>query len=181
MANNCIYSMRVVAKQKESIERLLKIMQYKDPEYYLYRVFSAEFADLGNCADPVYFEQDGDYVWSEIHGDVAWACDGWLGPKHEYHEKSKLGASYTNLYELCKVLNVGVEIWSEEPGQHFQEHYIVDHLGQRYLEQAEDYSMEDPDNTGFAGDYMNWNDSCDVYELPTGMVEEYNKGMNENG
>ena len=39
MANDCCGTMRVVAKNKRAIDRFERIMQYKDDEFFCYRVF----------------------------------------------------------------------------------------------------------------------------------------------
>ena len=71
MANNCWYTLRVISPTKEAIDRLLQIMQYKDKEYHLYRVFGADFGDEPTLGD--------DGLWTAtITGDVAWSCDNWI-------------------------------------------------------------------------------------------------------
>lgn len=55
MANNCDFTIRAVGKTKESVEKLLDVLRYKNPEMCLYRVFSADKTTEGA-------KQDGD-LW----------------------------------------------------------------------------------------------------------------------
>lgn len=140
MANNCFYQMKVVADKKENIERLLTILNYKDNEYFIYRVFSADNFD-------VIVEENG-LFYAVIEGDVAWSCAKWFETEEDEktliclgYEKDENGmelfdkpiygtAHYITLDLLCKKLNIGIELYSEECGCEFQEHYVVNHNGE---------------------------------------------------
>jgi len=51
MANNVHYYIKAVAKDKSSLERLYKIMNYEDSDYCLYRVRGATAIDHDECFD----------------------------------------------------------------------------------------------------------------------------------
>ncbi len=51
MANNCKFYLKAVAKDKDALERLYKIMKYEDPEFFIHRVFSASPLKLEDLAD----------------------------------------------------------------------------------------------------------------------------------
>ena len=83
MANNCFYTMMAVSKNRNALERLLKIMRYKDIEYYLYRVFNAD--------DDKIRESNG-YYYVSINGDVAWSCANWFDTKEDLDSLAGTGA-----------------------------------------------------------------------------------------
>ena len=45
MSNDCFYQMKAVSKTKDALEKLEKILNYKDEDYYIYRVKDAEAFD----------------------------------------------------------------------------------------------------------------------------------------
>lgn len=132
MANNCYYILLAVSKNKESLERLHKIMNYKDEEYFIYRCFEATESSIS--------EEDGFYT-IEISGDCAWSCFKWFESVEKPDElltrtvdpqglHSCDPAHYISLDLLCKKLEIGIELYSEESGCCFQEHYHVNHKGE---------------------------------------------------
>lgn len=115
MANNCYYQMKVVADSKEILERLEKIMDYEDPQYYIRRVRCVDMQDVD--------KEDG--LWTATYsGDVAWAAHSWVDdvPSKEPDED---GRFYTTLTALSKELGFSFEIFSEEAGCCFNEHFHV--------------------------------------------------------
>ena len=69
MANDASFDMKVVAKDKETIDRLLSIMKYEDKEFYIYRV---------RDVDVLYpAEKEGDNYSAVFQGDVAWSASAW--------------------------------------------------------------------------------------------------------
>ena len=160
MANNCPYNMRVVAKDKAAIERLYNIMRYRDSEYYLYRVFSVEKDET---------EEDGDLFVADFFGDVAWGCSPWIYDETDKTKKSATGAHYSNLLEICADLNVGVEIFAEEEGIGFQQHFRVDRRGEIDISESADWSCEYNEDgepisqTGGLEGYMDWSYCSEIY------------------
>ncbi len=153
MANDCSGTVRVVAKSKETLDRLAKIMTYEDKEYFVSRCRNFE-------ANGEAFEEDGFFV-QDFSVDGAWNCARFF--ETDENEKELLVKGYekkadglldfekpiygtahlTNLVELAKKLGFGMELWSVEPGVGFSEHITLDHEGEYYYETG-DYSAEYP-------------------------------------
>lgn len=143
MANNCFYQIKAVAKNKEALERLVQIMQYKDSEYFIYRCFEAE-ANI---------YKDGDFYVADISGDVAWSCSKWFATEENKGELIVLEydnefnptygtAHYISLDLLCKKFGIGIELFSEESGFQFQEHYLVNSNGDFEFNEREHWEQE---------------------------------------
>lgn len=139
MANNCEYDLRAVSKSKETLEQFIAVMKYEHPDYYLYRVFEAD-------PDSIVSYQDLFGVY--ISGDVGWSCYEWVHSSEDLNKKSGNGAHYISMRELCKRLDVGVEIFSREPGCAFQEHYVIDHTGTVLVDETEQWIVHWTDETG---------------------------------
>ena len=142
MANNCFYEMKAVAKSKEALERLVEIMKYKDSEYFIYRCFSAE-ANI---------YQDGEYYVADISGDVAWSCSKWFGHEENKDELIVLSydkdmnetygtSHYITLDILCERLEIALEVYGQESGCEFQEHYVVNSKGEVVVSECESWSQ----------------------------------------
>lgn len=164
MANNCSYMMRIVGKTEESVSRFIRVLQYKDYApgngLYLARIFSAE------TTDPIY--KDGDLFVGEVVGDCAWGIACCMsGETNSYYADSSHSPMFsvwrgiedgeirfanidTTVPMLCELLDVGVEIWSEEPGMGFQEHWIV--------------SRENGENYDQGIECVNWTEGYDEDE-----------------
>ena len=179
MPNFCSYDLKAVSKNKESLERLLKIMNYKDPEYFVRRCFQA-------CGDGGVYE-DGDYYVIDIFGNVAWSCNSWF--EHEEHTSQVsdkdgmdphgsgddyLGpAHYVTLDILCERLDIGIECWGQELGCCFQEYYLVNHKGEvvcndcmEYTEIWEDWNgekLEEPEKVGGFEEYCEFSFPEEIY------------------
>lgn len=135
MSNDCVYKLRVVAKSPESILRLFNIMSYKDRNWYMYKA-----KDVFWEKHP---EQEGEFWVAELAGDVGWDHYWWF---HDYNEDG------TPVYdgprrlvtfpELCKELDFGVESWTEESMECFQQHAICTASGKIIVEDKKDYDRE---------------------------------------
>ena len=167
MANTCIYTMKAVSENKEALERLVSIMKYKDPEYFIYRCFEAH--------SNIY--KDGEYYVADISGDVAWSCSNWFGHeekpdelivlKYDENMKEIYGTShYISLDLLCKKLGIGIEVFSEERECCFQEHYMVNSEGEitinERVEWIEDWWDEAITTHGFEY-YCQFNYPCEIF------------------
>lgn len=132
MANNCAFLLKAVSKSKENLDRLVKIMNYEDEKgWHLCRIFSADVHDTE--------EVNGLYAYT-IGGDCAWSvgtCMTEGGYFDNYRStrgilkcpskwksggKEKCAEIVVTMPQLCELLDMGVEIWSEEEGCQFQEH-----------------------------------------------------------
>ena len=106
MANCCFYNMLAVSPKEESLERLIEIMKYKDPEWYIYRV--------RECTEEPIYKSD-DLYWVRISGDVAWSTSSWLEKEVSDKDRnaSEDGTKYTTLVELSSLLDISFYILSE--------------------------------------------------------------------
>ena len=108
MANNCAYNMVVVGKDKESVERMAKILRNEDDRFFLYRVFDVFVVDDAS-------EKNG--LWTmEMCGDTAWTTEPWVKMSPSEDEVRQTGAHRSNLMEMCKSLGIGVEVFGEDEG-----------------------------------------------------------------
>lgn len=130
MSNDCNYSMVAVSYKKSALEKLINIMNYKDENYYIYRVKEVDSSEI--------YSYDN-YYCVDIFGIVAWSCYDWFNSKELPEELIMLNynqgnpiygtAHYITMDLLCKKLKIGIELYSDECGCCFQEHYHVDHEG----------------------------------------------------
>lgn len=166
MANDCSYDMRVVGESKEAVERMGKILGYEDPEFFLYRVF-----DMIAAKEAAKDEQFTQYWTLDYSGDVAWNPDPWIDGIPDPNNKSKTGAHYSNLQEICKALKVGVEVWAQEFGEACQWHFIVSPAGEVSVnENYDDLRVEDDGEGGeklvggFDDGFLDWSPAGDIME-----------------
>ena len=93
--------MCAVAKNREVLERLIRIMNYED-EYYIYRVNQATAGDI---------EQEDDLYTVRIMGFVAWSCGSWFDRVERFDETIESGGHYVTLDILCERLGIAVEVF----------------------------------------------------------------------
>ena len=150
MANNCLYSMKAVSASRDALDRLVKIMKYEDPEYCLYRVFSAEAYNA---------EKKGDLNAIYIDGDVAWSPDPWFNPTQWTVENDgkteppdadgkRRTVRMVTFRELCPILGIGVEVFGSEVGCEFQCHQACSPDGRIIVDDTERYTEEWEDEDG---------------------------------
>ena len=156
--------MQAVAKTREALERLLSIMKYEDKEFYIYRVRDV-YVDM----EPNTLEYKGGKLWTmKLSGDVAWSATPWVRGVPNPDEKSETGAGYTNLAELCKKLDIGVEVWTSEPGMCFQEYILIDNSGKVKYD-TEEWTLEydddmNPIEEGGFEEYGEWSFPEEIYK-----------------
>ena len=127
MPNYCNYSMKVVGT-KQNIQEFIKVIQ-ADYNYYdmtfsydrhMFRVFEAEHDEIEERADGR-FE-------TVINGYCAWSVASCMFAAGYYRDSQKSHPDNfkgTTLDIESKNLNLDIEVYSEEPGCCFQEHYII--------------------------------------------------------
>lgn len=161
MPNWCEYEMKVVAKDHKAIDRLLSIMNYRDSEFYLYRVASARMSVFDNTYPNV--------CSAIIEGDVAWSTNYWTSPRKEDDIASDTGARLARLQDICEKLDIAVEIFSREPGIGFQTHEVINNLGEIELDECVDWTEEYEDLDGVlheeAGGFADFGEYCGANEL----------------
>lgn len=143
MANDCSGTCRVVAKSREAVERLERIMNYRDAEFCVSRC--REFRPLGKIE-----EHDGLFR-RDFAVDGCWNCERFFSTDED--KANLVGTAYlTNLPNLAKVLDFGCELWSTEPGCGFMEHITLNRYGE-YGCEVGDYSETYPDGEDGEPDY----------------------------
>lgn len=164
MANCVPYTLKVVAKNTDIFQRLLKILNYKDPEYFIYRVYDAKMTDEEDTGDG--------YFTCEFVGNVAWGCSPWINDKenvNDIHEET--GSHYTSLTHLAEQFGFAFELYCEDPAMMFQEYWRVNAKGELVdEEQADEWDEE----TGEGGleHYNEFSDPKEVYELGKGDLKK---------
>lgn len=146
MPNYCNYSMYVKGK-KEKVEEFIKVIQ-ADYDYnimkfgydrHLFRVFEAE------CDGA---EELGDDEWAAIiNGYCAWSVASCMfedGYYKDCKERFKENFRGTTLIKESENLNLEIEVFSEEGGCCFQEHYRI-RYGVLELDECEDWYEYDLD------------------------------------
>ena len=164
MANNCFYTIKAVSKDKNALERLIKIMNYEDNEYYIYRCFSAYKDDE--------YDKNDLYVIM-ISGDCAWSCVKWFDNQEVFTDKDENNAHYVTLDILCEKLKIGIELFSEEPGVGFQEHYVVHSNGNKVVDEEAEWiqkffdedgeELDEPIEEGGFDNYCSFADAEEIY------------------
>ena len=148
--------MTVVGKTKKSLRRLVDILLYKDPEFCLYRCRQNDFQDWEEEFAPVKDEQSG--MWSMcLEGEVACSCAGWFKRMKRacfYGKKAEGGhGTFRVFQDICKALNIGVELYAADEEQCVQEHYAVNHLGRLIHSETEEFvPSEGSDNEWISAD-----------------------------
>lgn len=129
MPNICLYSMCVKGK-KENIEEFIKVIKadydYGTMEFthdrHLFRVFSADDNEIEQVDDDVY-----EVI---INGDCAWSVSSCMFESYYYSDlKQRFPNEFrgTTLPIESERLNLDIEVYSEECGCCFQEHYVIIH------------------------------------------------------
>ena len=117
MANNCLYTMKVIGDSKENVDAFVAMLTYENQERYFARIFSA---------DPYDEEEKNGRYSVMVAGDCAWSVHSCMcsGPWSYYSQGNN--GDLTNLEIETERLGLTVEIFSQEPGVGFAEHYIYD-------------------------------------------------------
>ncbi len=128
MPNYCNYSMCVVGKQHENVEEFIKVIQadydYGRMEFshdrHMFRVFEADYSEIEK-------REDGRFQ-TIINGYCAWSVVTCMLEGGYYNRfKSDFPDNFrgTTLDRESKKLNLDIEVYSEESGMCFQEHYVI--------------------------------------------------------
>lgn len=148
MANECTGTMKVVCRtgNEAAIDRLVKIMRYRDPEWYMYRVF--EFYE-----NEREHTEDG-FTVATFSISVAWSGWRWFESDHSgwtiLNEENPKG---TDFMSLCRLLGIGVEYFATEVGCEFAEHYLCDSNGALLIEESAHYEEVYPLDANGEPDY----------------------------
>ena len=159
MANICNFSMMVKGK-KENIESFIAMME-QEGNVYMGRGAVINFTDMEEVDNGKYRCQiDGYTKWSIQSSLIDNAISMRIKPDMwnfgENVDKTKL--SFVTLFEACEQLELDMEVYSEECGNCFQEHYLfVD--GELVKNECVDYEErynEDTDEYESIGGFDSW-------------------------
>lgn len=116
MPNYCNFWMKACGEKKDCL-KLLEIMQRDynctaDDQPHLWRVFEAESTK----------ETDNSI---EISGYCAWSVETCMFDGDGTYQSGDTTGKGTTIDKISKELNLDIEIFSEESGMEFAEHYII--------------------------------------------------------
>ena len=126
------------------------------PEFCLYRCWQNDFQDWEDEFAPTKDKKSG--LWSMcLEGEVARSCSGWFKRMKRacfYGKKTKGGSGTFRVFQdICKALNIGVELYSADEERCVQEHYAVNHLGRLIHSETEEFvPSEGSDNEWISAD-----------------------------
>lgn len=142
MANYCSYEMKIKGK-KENVDKLIEYLKsdYRyennvlvecEADKHFCRVFECHIAESG----------EEEYQGYEIvYGSCAWSVlSCMMSGDHTYYKDFKKceNNKVTCMTEATKELDLEVEIFSEEPGCCFMEHFLID-KGEILIEECVDW------------------------------------------
>lgn len=183
MPNYCRFTM-AVAGYHSNVDAFINVLNYKDENHQMYRVFEADVYDRVDIN-----------LWSKayITGDCAWSVyvcmlpgfGTYFSDDFEYTFKSIVNHKEikfigTNCLLEAKRLNLTIEIYSEEPGMQFCECYKI--LPNGILSVDKQGKFE----SWWIEDYQSYNDMVEDYTIdghpnPIPFTEEEFNELKENG
>ena len=122
MANNCYFEMKAKGL---NVKRLYDVLDDKDKEYVLGRVFSADI--VSETQNTIF-----------LCGDCAWSVNTAM---LDYEERKTNDKTLVTLDKLSEILDLDIEVISDEPGCAFGEHYFFE-KGVTKIDDCIDYPPE---------------------------------------
>lgn len=165
MPNICSFSLKVKGK-KNNVDTFIKIMQCEYDCQKNEFSYGAHFSRIFDAYVESIVEVDGE-TYAVISGSCAWSVYSCMfsGTHTYYDDFCEEDNRVTHIEEITSLYDLVVEIYSEEPGCCFQEHYIVD-AGSILESETVNY-------------YVYYYDGEYDEELGTVMTEEHVKRFNE--
>ena len=172
MPNYCDYEMKIKGS-KEAIARVLACLnadydygEGKPAHKHFFRVFTAE--EIGEPTE----NADGTFT-QQVYGDCAWSVAScMLESAFSYYSVVKkdhpdifMGTTLEEQSEDCEI-----EVFSEEPGMGFSEHYIFKN-GKCVCDEQEQISSAGYDKKGRVTEKIDW----DTYDGEIVMLNVYRK------
>lgn len=160
MANYCSYEMKIKGK-KENVDKLIEYLQsdyyYEnkelvkcDADRHFCRVFECHIADD--------YKEEGYQGYEIVYGSCAWSVFSCMmsGDHTYYNDLIKYkNNKVTCMTKATKELDLEVEIFSEEPGCCFMEHFLID-KGKILIEDCVDWEEQyDEDGDPIYDEYGN--------------------------
>lgn len=179
MPNYCVYNMKVTGRQ-EDVDQFIKELQVTDYSYndygcsgieeglrHLCRVFSADV--IYDIPNKIKIDVDNSVILRDVilSGDCAWSVASCMtdSPTSYYNQlRERYGnrSKATTLKLESKILNLIIEVYSEEPGCCFSEHMLYVN-GEEIIDECVDYyeTWEDEDGNELddpiiEGGYDSW-------------------------
>ena len=172
MANNCLYQMTIKG-QKNNVEAFLQTLCADWPDknitrtgrHQFYRIFSAEETQVDDIGD-------GNIV-AHVVGDCAWSiehsmCDkSHNGPVHPVNWEGEMpDITIVDLESETETDNVRIEVYAKEPGNGFQEHYVIEN-GKTVVSETCEYHEYYWD-----GEEETFDEFKEFFDLPNEITEE---------
>lgn len=136
---DCPFEMKVYSRKKESLDELIKILNYtKGSKYNLSRIFDAWWGDQPELVTEA---KVGEYYNGYIFGNCAGSVTScMMEGKGTYFDDDPEGimdngAIRTSLPRICKRLKIAAEIYSMQYSSGFQEHYVINNQGEIIIEE----------------------------------------------
>ena len=114
MANDCIFEMSIYGKEKDADE-FFEILNNDYDKRHMFRIFSAYLYEK---------EVIDGIAHLTVAGSCAWNCLICMTEGDGSYFLSSDDPNKTSLFIETKRLHLAVELYSEEPGMQFQEHFI---------------------------------------------------------
>lgn len=150
MPNICFFSMKVKGTQSSCYEWLKRMESYDEPNHF-FRIFEHDVIEENGNNENFYMI---------IKGECAWSLESCC--------RASGYSNGTDLFEVnSRELNVIMEVYSEECGMGFQEHYIYNN-GELKCDECVDYEEYWWDDNEFPS----FNDFKQEYGLPESLREE---------
>ena len=167
MPNYCHYTMRVRGSY-EAIDEMERRLTDYDHTPHFWRVFEADRVDepsrQGDGSADMVAEFDGTCAWSVN----ACMCDGPLTYAGDFSKNPETAPCCTSLAKTAEELGIDIEVFSEEPGMGFAEHYRY-LRGEAPIEEETEYREIFWDRYEHAT-FAEFDEACGVSEL--GLTEE---------
>lgn len=114
-----------VVGRKECVKEFIKVLN-ANYDYNKYN-FDHKFHIFRTLVQSYDHEIYGQIMQADIYVECAWSVYVCMfkGPHTYYNDRIGLYNRAVSIDELSKIYNLNIEIWSEEPGLCFQEHYYI--------------------------------------------------------
>lgn len=170
MANDACGNLKVVAKDKNTLDRIFKILSYNDEEFCLYRCREVQTSSLPY--------KDGEFWVQDFFVDGAWSCSQFFNHgdnpnmklvigyekdsngRDDYDKKIYGTAHFTDLCHIAKILDCGFELYDNEPGMCFWEHFSCNHNGELTCDESGKYELSQIENDD--GDVIDNHEDYDI-------------------
>lgn len=143
MANICSVRMRIAAKNADSIQKFIEDVRNQDQ----FRVYDGIFTKEEEFDAGLVLDIDGAKAY-----DVEFTCKWSFATSFEEDGVNRMlgknePAFPKYFHDFCKDHGVGVEVYTEEPGVGFEEHYVIAPSGEivedKCVNMTEEYIEED--------------------------------------